>query len=103
MEADGDKKLLKRKKKLFYKRRVRSFSERENVDVKVRKKGRDTDKGSNVVNKNIEYSGDDIDIEAEFESTLRHKFAIFRSMIMQKPHNCLRRCSTHTVRKIFFN
>ena len=86
MEADGDNKLQKREKKLFYKRRVRSFSERENEYVKVRKKGQDTGKGSNVDNNNIEYRGDDIDIEAEFESTLRHKFAIFRSMIMQKLH-----------------
>jgi len=49
-------------------------------------KGQDTAKGSNIDNNNIEYRGDDIDIEAEFESTLRHKFAIFRSMIMQKLH-----------------
>jgi hypothetical protein len=43
-------------------------------------------KGSVNDNNNIEYRGDDIDIEAEFERTLRHKFAIFRSMIMAKLH-----------------
>ena len=43
-------------------------------------------RGPNADNNNIEYRGDDIDIEAGFETTLRHKFAIFRSMIMQRLH-----------------
>ena len=46
----------------------------------------ETGKGTTGDNNNIEYRGDDIDIEAEFEQTLRHKFALFRSMIMGKLH-----------------